>query len=200
MSSFIGHSLAALGVFSSKTSASNSFKKWWLGWLIIIASAPDIDHIIRWLILTVYHREYVRITHSILGSLVLPFCTIILLTILGFKGSSRTQLSQQAILAGLSHLILDLLTGVNKLPLLWPFSLENFKLPFGLLPSAGKLSLYNYYVYRNLFIEIGVLAPLLYSVYLINQNSINTRWQKFSIIASLLISICFMFWSFSLSR
>ncbi len=201
MSSFIGHSLAALCVFSSeKLSASNSLKKWWWGWLIVIASAPDIDHIFRSFILTVYPDEKIRITHSILGSLMLPFGTILLLTILGFKGSSRTRLSVQVIIAGLSHLVLDLLTGVNELPLLWPFNLANFKLTFGLLPSAGKVSLLNYYLYRNLFIEIGVLAPLFYSIYLIRHNYSVTRLEKLRIIGLLLTSSCFMFWSFSLSR
>ncbi len=201
MSSFSGQSLAALGVFSSEElPASTYFKKFWLEWLIVIASAPDIDHILRALILTVYPEGKIRITHSILGSLMLPFGTILLLTILGFKRSSRTRLGVQVIIAGLSHLVLDLLTGVNELPLLWPFSLENFKLPFGLLPSAGKVSLLNYYLYRNLFIEVGVLAPLFYSIYLIRHNCIITRLQKIRIIGLLLISICFMFWSFSLSR
>jgi hypothetical protein len=170
-----------------------------LGWLIIVASAPDVDHIIPALHLT-YQYQDVRISHSIVLSLVLPIGTILLLTLLGCKGRSRIIRSQQVILAGLSHLVLDLLTGVNKLPLLWPFSRETFKLPFGLLPSAGQVNLFNYFLYRNLLIEIGVIAPLVYTAYLISPGKKINHATKFRIGALFLISICFMFWASSLSR
>ncbi|HEY9609217.1 metal-dependent hydrolase [Allocoleopsis sp.] len=199
MSSFIGHSLAAFSTYSLEKQPASSNRKSWLGWLIIIASAPDIDHIIPALHLT-YQYQDVRISHSILLSLVLPFCTILLLTLLGSKGRSLIIRSQQVILAGLSHLVLDLLTGVNRLPLLWPLSNEIFKLPFGILPSAGGVNLFNYFLYRNLLIEIGVLAPLVYIAFLINHDKSNTRQQRFRIGGLLLISICFMIWSFSLRR
>lgn len=200
MSSFIGHSLAAISTFSvEKQSASSNTRRYWLAWLIIIASAPDIDHIIPALHLT-FQYEDVRITHSILLSLVLPFGTILLLTLLGCKGRSLILRSQQVILAGLSHLVLDLLTGVNRLPLLWPFSTQTFKLSFGILPSAGQVNPLNYFLYRNLLIEIGVLAPLVYMAYLISDDKTTTRSQKVKIGGLLLISICFMLWAFSLSR
>ncbi len=144
MSFFIGHSLAALSTYSVEKQPTSPKAISWLVWLIVIASAPDIDHIVRALRLTV-DGETLRISHSILLSLVLPLCTILVLTILGCKGYFLIIRSQQVILAGLSHLVLDLLTGVNKLPLLWPFSTELFKLPFGVLPSAGKVNLFNYF-------------------------------------------------------
>jgi hypothetical protein len=144
MSFFIGHSLAALSTYSVEKQPTSPKAISWLVWLIVIASAPDIDHIVRTLRLTVDGQTLI-ISHSILLSLVLPFCTILVLTLLGCKGHSLIIRSQQVILAGLSHLVLDLLTGVNKLPLLWPFSTELFKLPFGVLPSAGKVNLFNYF-------------------------------------------------------
>jgi membrane-bound metal-dependent hydrolase YbcI (DUF457 family) len=146
MSSFIGHSLAAISMYSVEKQPPSPNKIYWLGWLIIIASAPDIDHIIRALHLRSQHQD-IRITHSILLSLVLPIGTILMLTLLDSKGRSLIIRSQQVILAGLSHLVLDLLTGVNKLPLLWPLSSEIFKLPFGILPSAGGVNLFNYFLY-----------------------------------------------------
>src|SRR5919199_1061223 len=199
MSSFIGHSLAAISTYSVEKQPASLNKIYWLGWLIIIASAPDIDHIIRALHLTFQHQD-IRITHSILLSLVLPIGTIVVLTLLGCKGRSIIIRSQQVILAGLSHLVLDLLTGVNKIPLLWPLSNEIFKLPFGILPSAGGVNLFNYFLYRNLLIEIGVLAPLVYMAFLISHDKSNTHQQKFLIGGLLLISICFMVGSFSLRR
>lgn len=199
MSSFIGHSLAASSTYFIEKQPTSPNKIYWLGWLIIIASAPDIDHIIRALHFTFQHQD-IRITHSILLSLVLPIGTIVVLTLLGRKGRSLIISSQQVILAGLSHLVLDLLTGVNKLPLLWPFSSEIFKLPFGILPSAGGVNLFNYFLYRNLLIEMGVLAPLVYIAFLISNDKSTTRQQKFLIGGLLVISICFMVWSFSLRR
>jgi len=199
MSSFIGHSLAAISTYYVEKPPTSRNTRYWLGWLIIVASAPDVDHIIPALHLT-YQYQDVRISHSIVLSLVLPIGTILLLTLLGCKGRSRIIRSQQVILAGLSHLVLDLLTGVNKLPLLWPFSRETFKLPFGLLPSAGQVNLFNYFLYRNLLIEIGVIAPLVYTAYLISPGKKINHATKFRIGALFLISICFMFWASSLSR
>lgn len=200
MSSFIGHSLAAIGTSSVEKRAISPKTIGWLGWLIIIASAPDIDHISNALRLT-FDGETIRITHSIVLSLLLPFCTILVLILLGCKGRFLIIRSQQVILVGLSHLVLDLLTGVNKLPLLWPFSTKIFKLPFGILPSAGGVNLLNYFLYRNLLIELGVLIPLVYMAFLISHGTSNTRSQKIVMIGGLLlISICFMVWSFTLSR
>ena len=197
MSSFIGHRLAVDSTYFIEKQPPSPNKIYWLGWLIIIASAPDIDHIVRALHLTSQHQD-IRITHSILLSLVLPIGTILVLTLLGCKRRSLIIRSQQVILAGFSHLVLDLLTGVNKLPLLWPLNSEIFKLPFGILPSAGGINLFNYFLYRNLLIEIGVLAPLVYITFLISHDLSNTRQQKFLIGGLLLISICFMIWSFRL--
>lgn len=199
MSSFFGHSLAALGTYFVEKPASFNTRKYWLVWLIIIAAAPDIDHIVP-AFQPISNYQIIRITHSILLSLVLPISTILLLILFGSKGRSLILRSQQVILAGLSHLGLDLLTGVNRLPLLWPFSTENFKLSFGLLPSAGGINLFNYFLYRNLLIELGVLVPLVFFIYLINNFKINNRQQTIKLIGLLLISICFMFWAFSLER
>jgi inner membrane protein len=199
MSSFLGHTLAALCTYSVEKQPTSRNKMYWLGWLIAIASAPDIDHIIRSLRLTVNYQE-IRITHSFLLSLLLPFGTILVLALLGCKGSTFITRSQQLILAGLSHLALDLLTGVNSLPLLWPFSTELFKLPFGLLTSAGLLNPFNYYFYRNSLIEIGVLAPLVCIAFSIDSDTSTIRTPRIIIGGLLLISICFMVWAFSLNR
>ena len=199
MSSFIGHSLAAIGTYFLEKPPLSANTRYWLGWLVVVASAPDIDHIVRTLHLTSHHQD-VRITHSIVLSLLLPFGTILLLVLSDCKGRSLIVRSQQVILAGLSHLVLDLFTGVNRLPLLWPFSTETFKLPFGILPSAGQINLLNYFLYRNLLIEMGVLFPLVYSVFLIRYGKDKTRSQKAQLSGLLLISICFIFWSLNLSR
>ncbi|AFY39016.1 hypothetical protein Lepto7376_2756 [[Leptolyngbya] sp. PCC 7376] len=81
----------------------------------------------------------------------------------------------------------------------WPLDKTAFKLPFGLLPSAGKPSLSNYFFYYNLGIEMGVLLPLSISLVLIRSQK--TTWWKWGIIGLLLaISIFFMHWAYGLSR
>ncbi len=84
----------------------------------------------------------------------------------------------QVILAALSHLVLDLLVGVTPLPLLFPLSKIPFKLPWGILPSAGKIALNNYYFYRNLLLEMGVLLPIFILISLINTRDISNHRNR----------------------
>lgn len=205
MSSFLGHSLVASSIYwFAHPSQRNSSRKrfFWLLWLIVIASAPDIDYLVAaW---NSAANQGLRITHSILFSLILPCCTIILLGFSGVRGRQLRSQSLQVILAGLSHLVLDLLVGVTPLPLLWPIALQRFKLPFGILPSAGRLQLSNYYLYRNLCIEMGVLVPLSAGVFLLRRprakTSLQKVMQKAAIALLLLVSASFMYWGYSLPR
>ncbi len=73
MSSFIGHSLASLTVYLTTTESQLNrqpklFKHNlpWLMWLVIIASAPDIDYLIPDLILQ-HAGDRIRTTHSFIG-------------------------------------------------------------------------------------------------------------------------------------
>jgi inner membrane protein len=205
MSSFVGHNLAGLTVYLTTTELqanrqyiSNRDNSLWLMWLVLIASIPDVDYLIPSLILQ-HDRHRVRTTHSFVGVLIVPFCTILVLWLLGKRGKTLKLRSWQAILAGLSHLLLDLLTGVLPLPLLYP-SMEVFRLPFGLLPSAGKIQLTNYLSYRNLLIELGVILPLLLSLFLATRDATPFGKHRFMIAAGLLVSAYFMNWAFMLSR
>ena len=168
MSSFIGHSLAAVTVYVATEfvilpSSDRQKQSWfksdrlvWLGWLIVIASIPDLDYVVKpW---NSSNNQGLRITHSILFSLIAPCFSVLALLLL--KSDRVWRRSIQVVLAGLSHLILDLSVGVTPLPLLFPLIKIPFRLPFGILPSAGRIDLDNYYFYRNLRLEMGVLLPL----------------------------------------
>lgn len=206
MSSFIGHSLAGLTTYtitrqlqSNRLSESRRFYWIWPIWLLVVASMPDIDYLIR--VLRIQQADQtIRITHSLLGAILMPGCTILVLWLLGKRGKSFKFQSLQVILVGLSHLLLDMLTGVSALPLLYPFSLQTFKLPFGLLPSAGRIRLTNYFFYRNIFIELGVLIPLSISLLLSIRDSTRSGNRLLVIAAGLVVSLCFVIWAFSLSR
>jgi inner membrane protein len=206
MSSLIGHSLAGLtaaAVGQKLQQNSPAYGCWqdrlWTIVLIAIASVPDIDYLIPALRLQQSDRT-LRITHSVIGVLLLPTGITLLLWLCGSRGRSFKLKSIQLILTGLSHLLFDLLTGVFPEPLLYPFSTHTFRLPFGLLPSAGKIQLTNYLFYRNLSIELGVLLPLLISLYLSIGNPVKSYRRRLTIAICLLVSGYFMLWAASLSR
>jgi len=206
MSSFIGHSLAGLTTYAiaqqiqtDRSNQSNQPDWKWMLWLLVIASIPDIDYLIPALRVQQVNQT-LRITHSLLGVLLLPACTILGLCLLGKRGRIYKLQSLQVALVGLSHLLLDLLTGVFPLPLLYPFSTQVFRLPFGLLPSAGRIQLSNYLLYRNLLIELGVLLPLSMSLLLSVRNSASSPKRLLIVAVGLVVSICFMVWAFTLDR
>jgi inner membrane protein len=205
MSSFIGHSLASLTIYLTTTEIQLNRQPQlvkhnlpWLMWLVIIASAPDIDYLIPDLILQ-HAGDRIRTTHSFIGVSLVPVCTILALWLSGDRGKDFRLHAGQSILAGLSHLLLDMLTGVLPLALLYPY-LQVFRLPFGLLPSAGKIQLTNYLFYRNILIELGIFVPLLISSIFTIRDSTLFGKHRFIIISGLLVAACFIIWASSLSR
>jgi hypothetical protein len=203
MSSFIGHSLPALSVYFSgphfrPNSPTLKHRGLWFLTLIMVAWAPDIDHFVP--ALNAASHQGLRITHSLVACLILPICVILMLRLQRLKRAELGFLASQVLLVALSHLGLDMLTGAMSLPLLYPFSQQLFKLPFGLLPSAGKISFSNYYLYRNLVIELGVLLPLFASIHLMAHARKSLSKKQFMMVFLLSCSVGFMVWAASLSR
>ncbi|NEQ54610.1 MAG: metal-dependent hydrolase [Leptolyngbya sp. SIO3F4] len=171
--------------------------------MLVVACLPDIDYLFEFLRLQIDGKT-VRITHSFIGALLLPVMTGITLWLINrftdkLAVCSLTRMITQLILAGLSHLCLDLFTGVSSLPLLYPFSTRLVRLPFGLLPSAGRLQLDNYFLYRNLFIELGVLVPLTVGSVLLLRHRLSLL-KVLVLSLSIGIAIGFMTWAFHLGR
>jgi membrane-bound metal-dependent hydrolase YbcI (DUF457 family) len=163
----------------------------------VLASVPDIDYLVHALASPAHQGR--RITHSIALSMILPLFSVgVLYFVKGLKGRRRL-LSVCAVLAGLSHLVLDFLVGVTPLPLLWPLDSAAFASPVGVLPSAGRIQLSNYYLYRNVLIEVGVLAPVYYVARGLYLGEISTR-DRARVLILLLVAGGFVMWSVSLSR
>lgn len=199
MSSFLGHSLAAYTLASAvRHSTAHAQPGWaWAVWLVALASTPDIDYLVP--ALSSRAHDGIRITHSVAFGLALPLCTAVALRLAHGEGRRLGALGACAALAGLSHLILDFLVGVTALPLFWPLSAATFASPAGILPSAGAVRLSNYYFYRNLVIETGILAPTLYVARGLYRGTLGVQnWAR--ITALLVIAGCFTAWSLSLSR
>ncbi len=203
MSSFIGHTLTSLGVYV--TTQPPQKPAWrdllWLGWLTFVALAPDLDYVIPALYaLRTSMEDGLRITHSLVGCLVFPLLTLPALVWLKLTWETRRLYIIQVFLAGLSHIVMDMLVGVWPLPLLWPFTDARFALPFGILPSAPSFRLDNPYMYRNLLMEVGILIPLYAGVYLLRFGK-GAGWKRYGSIAVLwLCSVGFMGWAFTLAR
>jgi membrane-bound metal-dependent hydrolase YbcI (DUF457 family) len=199
MSSFLGHGLAAYSLASAARHRPEpaSSRYVWAAWLFVLACAPDADYLIP----VLHSRAHggLRITHSVAFSLALPLCTAVILCLVIRNGGKLKSLTVCAALAGLSHLVLDFLVGVTPLPLLWPFSAATFASPAGILPSAGRVQLSNYYFYRNLVIEMGVLVPLLYVARGAYRGTLGEQ-NGARVIVLLVIAGCFVAWSLSLSR
>jgi inner membrane protein len=124
---------------------------------VVLALAPDFDYFAWWLFGI---DSQPRITHT------LAFCIGAALLACAASAELRRALGTARTLrlfslAACSHLALDLSVGVHGLPIFWPFDPHEYALPFGVLPSAGRLQLGNVYLWRNLLIEAGVLWPLL---------------------------------------
>ena len=204
MSSVFAHSLVAASIYNMRSRSASALPRsrhirnklanfLWLSWLIVIASFPDLDYIIP--LLHSSANQGLRITHSVIFSLIAPLITIGLLWQFKISKENLIVYSLQAFAAGLSHLILDLLVGVTPLPLLFPLNLHKFRLPFGILPSAGRIDFGNYYLYRNLYLEMGVLLPILGLVCLYGDRSFDKpqhRKMVFSIkfLASGILIVC----------
>jgi len=199
MSSFLGHSLAAYSLATAGRGRQGPAptRLVWAAWLVLLASAPDVDYLVP--ALNSRAHQGLRITHSVAFSLVLPLCTAAALFLTGRDRWHLRSLGACAALAGLSHLVLDFLVGVTPLPLLWPLSTATFASPAGVLPSAGRVQLSNYYFYRNLLIETGALAPILYVARGAYRGEFGARHGA-RIILLLAVAGAFIAWSLSLSR
>jgi membrane-bound metal-dependent hydrolase YbcI (DUF457 family) len=192
MPSFIGHALAgaAIGLSGQRPAAWG-----WLGWLLVLACLPDIEYLALWLFGV---NSPIRVTHSLFFCALPPAATLLWLGRFQPR-QGRGSRAVQAFAAGWSHPLLDLLTGVSSLPLFWPFSDLSIRLPFGILPSAGYPALNNFYFYRNLGIELGILAPL-FSL-LLFRSAIRRHPRRWWIVAGhLAILLPCLIWGMALRR
>lgn len=187
MSSFIGHSLAALAIHEGSTPLSSAKTKWWwVAALLVLASAPDIDYLIpllrpvapaappdrlswwicSWMGCTATMAPHtIRVTHSFVGVFVLVGITLALLLRVQVPRQLWALLTFQATAVGLSHLMLDFLVSATPTAFFWPFSNTSIILPVSILPRLGEISLTSPTLYRALLIELVVFASLWVGIY-----------------------------------
>ena len=188
MSSLVGHLSAGVAVYLGHSSWSNKEERHLLPPCVLLAVLPDFDYFALWLFNVVQEP---RFTHS------LAFCLMtsaIAWFVLRLRHGSGVRTLVALSLASCSHPILDLLVGVHPVPIWWPFPVPEFQSPIGLLPSAGHLNPANYYLWRNLLIECGVLLPTFAFLVAVSRAvPIRASWPIGAIL--LPIWVAFLSWS-----
>jgi len=119
---------------------------------VVLAVGPDLDYFAVWFF---DYAANPRLSHSLLvavGAAIFVKLTLSRLVTANLK-------LRWLLAAGMSHPLLDLLVGAHPVPLLWPLD-GGISIPAGVLPSAGSLAFDNFYLWRNLLIEMGVLGPV----------------------------------------
>lgn len=154
MSSLIGHAAAGVTVYLATNRSRPPAAHAALLTFTLLAICADFDYLGIWLF---HYSPTPRITHTLIFALVAAVIAWLATRPIRKRGSAH--LPFVALLAAsLSHPLLDLLVGAHPLPLFWPSANADVSVP-GILPSAGRLAVNNYYLWRNLLIELAVLLP-----------------------------------------
>ncbi len=119
---------------------------------VALAVGPDLDYFAVWFF---DYAADPRFSHSLL--LAVGAALLVKLTLSRFVTANLKL--RWLLAAGISHTLLDLLVGAHAVPLFWPLD-GGVSIPAGVLPSAGSLAFDNFYLWRNLLIEMGVLGPV----------------------------------------
>lgn len=119
---------------------------------VALGVGPDLDYFAVWFF---DYAADPRVSHSLLFAIAAAF--FVKLTMSRFP-AANLKLSW-LLAAGMSHPLLDFLVGAHPVPLFWPIH-GGAANPVGVLPSAGSLAFDNFYLWRNLLIEMGILGPV----------------------------------------
>ena len=188
MSSLIAHLAAGATAYACRPSPMPRWLNWpLLAACLLLAVLPDLDYLLWW-----GWRIAVepRITHSLGFALASTGIAWLML---------RGRASGLALFAAAaSHEWLDFLVGVHPAPWLWPVAGTPFVSPLGVLPSAGRLDFSNFYLWRNLLIELGLLGPVMLALCATRQPALRLTRPAWLGLAT--VAVVSLAWSLSLPR
>jgi inner membrane protein len=195
MSSFVGHALIGASILSNNRYMTISRMVICSAIGVILATSPDFDYIIYWLS---GYRSEIRYSHTLFYCLCVSGFTYMLLA---YSAKSMVEGINPLlfIITPMSHLVLDLFVSVHSLRLFWPFNNYPVEMPFGFMPSAGYLSITNYYLWRNLFIEMGILFPIALLIIPTSRKTILNGGIGIKAIIAM-VFIIFLVWGLGLQR
>ncbi|WP_447785452.1 metal-dependent hydrolase [Stenotrophomonas bentonitica] len=152
MSSIVAHASAGLTMYLCCNAQQRGSSRWAAVPFVALAVGPDLDYFAVWFF---DYAADPRFSHSLL--LAVGAALFVKLTLSRFVTANLKL--RWLLAAGISHPLLDLLVGAHPVPLFWPLD-GGVSIPTGVLPSAGSLAFDNFYLWRNLLIEMGVLGPV----------------------------------------
>lgn len=195
MSSFVGHALMGASIFANGRWRPQGQNAGVFGIGVFLALCPDMDYMVLW---AVGHGIEPRYTHSLFFCLCVSLTALIVIPLI-FRNLRDTIPLGLFFAASFSHVVLDLSVAVHPMPLFWPVIDKLVVLPHGVLPSAGQINPANYYLWRNLLIELGILVPIACFIAPVSRRAIiNARViVKISVF---FLFISFMVWGYSLQR
>jgi len=191
MSSIAGHAAAGLTAYLCCNRWRNTQSRGTAALFVALAIAPDVDYLAVWLF------EYTanpRFTHSLSFALAL----VLIIHRVRSRCVTASVKFRWLLFAGTSHAFLDLLVGAHPVPLFWPIG-EGVTMPIGVLPSAGSLAPGNFYLWRNLLIELGVLSPAFALLVAVSRRP-PARRPVFWMLVIAPVWALFVVWSVALSR
>ena len=156
MSSIFGHALIGASIGDNANPKSKADKAFLYLFFVALSINPDLDYLPTWFFGLNMEPRY---SHSVLGCLAISLAGLLLKKYVLVRNLGKVHWFL-IVVAPMSHIVLDYFVGVHKNPILWPMSNELFAFSHGVLPSAGKLDFRNYYFWRNLLIELGILIPV----------------------------------------
>ena len=193
MSSVVGHAAAGIASFLAINAQKSKRAPAVLCVSVFLAICADFDYLAIWFC---GYTLTPRVTHSFAFALVMS-TTVFAATRIHDKDQSNISFTALFI-ASLSHPMLDLFVGAHSVPLLWPLPYADVSAP-GILPSAGTLSISNYFLWRNLFIEMGVLLPA-FGLLIALARRIAWRTILSRMLILVPIWLLFVIWSVGLKR
>lgn len=191
MSSIMGHAAAGITVFLSCARWRDSRSRRALVPCVILTICADFDYFVVW---AFGYAAKPRVTHSMVFAL-----AVAVVARAAMRRATAARIPITGLLtASLSHPVLDLLVGAHTVPLFWPLGAET-SISIGVLPSAGALDPANYYLWKNLLIELGVLLPVFALVIALARHTAGRDMAtRAMLIAPLWLA--FVAWSISLPR
>ncbi|AZZ93482.1 hypothetical protein EUZ85_23270 [Hahella sp. KA22] len=171
MSSIFGHALIGAAIGDNAKPESKSEQLFLSLFFMGLVVCPDLDYLLTWCFGVNIAPRY---THSIGASLVIA-CIGLGLKKYVFVKRLRNANSLLICVASIAHVLMDYCVGVHKNPIFWPLTDSVYALNHGFLPSAGKLDILNFYFWRNLIIEMGILVPVAAFISARGRNTLKKR-------------------------
>jgi len=194
MSSIFGHALIGAALGDNVKAKSKAEKIFICLFFVVLSICPDLDYLPTWFLGLEMEPRY---SHSIAGLIAIGIIGLAFKKYI-FSNQLRNASLVLIFAAPASHVMMDFFVGVHRNPVLWPINSGLYAFEHGILPSAGKLDIGNYYFWRNLAIEFGILIPV--AIFVSATGRRLTRHRKLIAFIAIALFLFFGYVGFGLQR